>query len=648
MKNKITKLSLAFVLMMAFNVHAQTEQERQKIVSLSNTAKESELIEKKTLEYETNYAIAVAKANEKGLVLSGTNDRGQFFTIHSYDEASDTILYRLTFNNNGNSSSINTIKATYLHNIGMTGAGMIVGIWDGGIPRVTHQGLTPRVTQKDNGNVGMDNDGIFHGTHVGGTIASNGNGNLANTKGLAPQANLWAYNWSNDEAEMIAAAGQGLLVSNHSYGLDNYALKDAFGVGIFGRYTTTSRNIDIILNDYPFYTQVWAAGNDRDKVPALNSGYGGRDILANEGVSKNNIIVAAINGISTYNSASNVTMSSFSNWGPTDDFRIKPDISSKGVNVLSLSNQSNVATATSQGTSMASPSVTGGIAIWQQYYNSIFGNYMRSSTVRALMAHTALEAGPQMGPDYMYGWGVLNIEGGALVMENVEEEKAIISEETLTAGEVKEMTFSTTGGSSLIATIAWNDPAGTALDSGTNISSSRLVNDLDLRIINLDTDQSYTPYRLNRNWQQLAVNSTINSKGDNIADNIEKIEIVNAPAGNYKVVISHKGTTLSGGSQIYSFIMTGHQGTLSIEEEALKNVKVYPNPTQNIVTIDGDLAIMLGSELFVYDQAGRLIVNSILTNESDFNIDMTDFETGVYVFTLAKKGAVQTYKVVKK
>lgn len=648
MKNKITKLSLAFIAMTAFNVHAQSEQERQKIVSLSNTANESELIEEKTLEFETNYAIAVAKANEKGLPLSGTNERGQFFTVHSYDEASDTILYRVTFNNNGNSSSINTIKANYLHNLGITGSGMIAGVWDGGVPRVTHQALTPRVTQKDNGNVGMDSDDVKHATHVGGTIASSGTGNLANTKGMAPQANLWGYNWHNDEAEMIAAAGQGLLVSNHSYGLDNYALKDAYGVGIFGRYTTTSRNIDVISNNYPYYTQVWAAGNDRDKIPVLNPGFEGRDLLVNEGVSKNNIVVAAVNGIANYTSSSSVTMSSFSNWGPTDDFRVKPDISAKGVDVLSLSNQSNIAFATMSGTSMAAPAVTGGIVIWQQFYNSIFGNYMRSSTVRALMAHTALEAGPQIGPDYMYGWGVLNIEGGALVMENVEEQKAVISEETLTSGEVKEMTFSTTGGSNLVATIAWNDPAATALNSGTNISGSRLVNDLDLRIVNVDTNQTYEPYRLNRSWQQLAINSTINSKGDNIADNIEKVEIVNAPAGNYKVTVSHKGNNLSGGSQIYSFIMTGHQGTLSIEEEALKNVNIYPNPTHDVVTIDGDLTVVLGAEMFVYDQAGRLIVNSILNNESDFKIDMTNFETGVYVITLTKKGASQTYKVIKK
>jgi len=649
MKNKITKLSLAVFLMSAISLSAQTDEERSKIVSLSNTSNLEALVAKKTAEFEERYALAVEKALEKGLPISGVNEKGQFFTVHSYEPESDIVIYRKTFNNSGTASSINTIGVNYMHENGILGQDMIAGIWDGGVPLVNHVALSPRVTVKDNGNTGMQPQGIYHATHVGGTIASSGSGaaDLNVTKGMAPSGRLWAYNWNNDEAEMIAAAGQGLLVSNHSYGLDNEQLKQAFGVGIFGRYTSTSASIDEIHNDFPYYLSVWAAGNDRDLSPALNPGYGGRDILVHEGTSKNNVVVAAINGIANYTNASSVQMSSFSNWGPTDDFRIKPDISAKGVNVTSLSNQSAVAIGTEQGTSMASPSVTGGFLLWQQYHHQLFGNYMRASTVRALMAHTAKEAGPQIGPDHMYGWGVLNIEGGALVMENVAEEKAVIEELTLNNNDVIEIEIETLGGSPLVATIAWNDPAGTPIGSGTNLPMPRLVNDVDLRIVNVDTNQEFLPYMLNRTWPQLAVGSTINTKGDNIADNIEKVEIVGAPAGNYKVVISHKGT-LTGGSQIVSLIITGHQGALSVEDEALSALKLFPNPATDFVTIEGDYSILQNAELAVYDQTGRLVDSAVLKYDSDFKINTSEYPSGIYMFTLSKNGATKSYKVVKK
>ena len=43
-------------------------------------------------------------------------------------------------------------------------------------------------------------------------------GYINTAKGMAYQAQLDAYNWSNDESEMATAAYNGLRISNHSYG----------------------------------------------------------------------------------------------------------------------------------------------------------------------------------------------------------------------------------------------------------------------------------------------------------------------------------------------------------------------------------------------------------------------------------------------
>src|SRR5690606_3297556 len=106
-------------------------------------------------------------------------------------------------------------------------------------------------------------------------------------------------------------------------------------------------------------------------------------------------------------------INTYSNYGPTDDFRIKPDIAAKGGeynidSVISVGSSSVAAMATMQGTSMAAPAVTGVFALWQGYHKTVFDTYMRSASVRALMAHTAREAGPADGLDFMIGWGLID------------------------------------------------------------------------------------------------------------------------------------------------------------------------------------------------------------------------------------------------
>lgn len=648
MKNKLTKLSLAVFLLSLSYVNAQTAEQRAKIIAETNVEALNAFAAERTIEFEREYNKAVSIAKEKGLPITGTNENGQFFSIYKYDEESDTMLYNITYNNTSTASSIKTIKANYLHDLGISGQNMIVGIWDGGIPRQTHQVLLTKVLVKDNGNSGMDADGIDHATHVGGTMVSSGTGagNLSLTKGIAYDAKLWAYNWNNDEAEMASAAAQGLLVSNHSYGLDNYALKDAYGVAIFGRYTQTARNIDIIANNAPYYLSVWAAGNDRNTLPVLNPGMGGKDILANEGVAKNNVVVAAINGIETYFNRTSAVMSPFSNYGPSDDFRVKPDISAKGVGVFSSTNVSNFSAAAYDGTSMAAPSVAAGFLLWQQFYYSKFSQYMKSSTVKALMAHTALEAGPKDGPDHMYGWGVLNIEGGATVINNIENNLAAIEELVLNNGETIEYDFEIATGGSFIATICWNDPAGVVLNSGS-LNLPRLINDLDLRIVNVDTGVEYFPYRLARNMSQLDNVNLVNSQGDNIADNIEKVEIPSVIGGNYKVIISHKDN-LTGGSQEVSLIMTGQAGPLSVEEKILNELKVYPNPTNDYVFVEGDLAELIDAEIEVYDISGKIVAKQSIQDAFQNRIDFSNLESGIYMMRINKNGAQKTFKIVKK
>lgn len=98
----------------------------------------------------------------------------------------------------------------------------------------------------------------------------------------------------------------------------------------------------------------------------------------------------------------------------------------------------------------------------------------------------------------------------------------------------------TTPGGPFKATIAWTDVPGTPLvNPALNNRTPSLVNDLDLRIVNVATNQVLTdsPWKLDPDNPSAAA-----TRGDNVVDNVEQVYIANLPAGTYKLRVTHKGT----------------------------------------------------------------------------------------------------------
>ena len=204
----------------------------------------------------------------------------------------------------------------------------------------------------------------------------------------------------------------------------------------FGFYTSSARSWDLIANAAPKYLIVKSAGNDRGSAPGSgvtsheiwdpNSGWvtstvsrpadggtDGYDCISTYGNSKNILTVGAVNDITAgYTQPSDVVMSSFSGWGPTDDGRIKPDIVANGVSLYSTGKASNA---------------TGSMALLQEMYNDSNGVFMNSATLKALVIHTANEAGTNPGPDFSFGWGLLNIKGAADLIADTITNKIIES-----------------------------------------------------------------------------------------------------------------------------------------------------------------------------------------------------------------------------
>ena len=546
------KYSTVLFLLLSVSVLAQNKQDKDQIIKNNNLKELNILKEKYSEAYYKEKNKALLLASKEGWKTRYTDDNGSYFELMRVSEEGKPLYYR-TFN----VAAAKSTRTNFLHNNGglglnIEGQGMTAHIWDGGIARATHQeydgdGGEDRFSVGDGSSVLS-----FHAAHVTGTVIASGLVSAA--KGMAPKASAVGYDWNNDEAEVTAAAANGMLISNHSYGFavrdeDNQPLLPAY---YFGGYTNESRIWDDIAHNAPYYLMVVAAGNegndDTVNPDPLNE-ESTFDKLTGHSTSKNNLVIANGNDatINTDGSLISVTVNTGSSEGPTDDFRVKPDLMGNGTGLYSSYDTTDSAYNSITGTSMASPNVAGSLLLLQQYYKETYGNFMRASTLKGLALHTADDVS-SVGPDAASGWGLMNAKKAAETVTK-KDFQSIISEIELINGSTYTVVVKSDGIEPLLASISWTDLPG-AVNSGTvNDPTPVLVNDIDIRITKGagDDSETFLPWRLT------SVNT--NEKGDNVVDPYERIEIENA-LGEYTITISHKGT-LEGGSQKISLIATG-------------------------------------------------------------------------------------------
>lgn len=550
-KDRLVKIIAVILLVVSPIIFSQNSQDKRSIIKEYDLTELSQIEQASSQKFYLEKNKARLLANKKRWKLKYTDSKGSKYELMSVSNEGKPIYYK-TFNQD---AAIST-RANYLHKEGglglnLEGQGMTAHVWDEGIARATHQeydgkGGVDRFSVGD-GSTELD----FHGAHVMGTIIASGVDPLA--KGMAPQAKGIGYDWSNDNGEAAAAAANGMLLSNHSYG---FAVRDQSGAPslpafFFGGYTSYARDWDLIMYNAPYYLMVASAGNDGNDNSANEApleGNGSYDKLTGDKVSKNSLIVAngqdaLINADGTLNS---VTINSSSSEGPTDDLRIKPDITGNGTALYSTYDNTDNAYNTISGTSMASPNITGSLLLLQQHYKETYGSFMRASTLKGLALHTADDAGA-IGPDAVMGWGLMNAKKAAETITKIGMQ-SIVSEIELTQGSTYSIVVKSDGLESLKASISWTDMPGTVNTGTANDPTPVLVNDLDIRVVqNSETTNTYMP------WKLTSVDT--NEKEDNIVDPFERVDVDNA-SGEYVITISHKGI-LEGGSQKVSLIVTG-------------------------------------------------------------------------------------------
>ncbi len=579
---RFVPLALMMCAFFSSGLQAQTKTNTSLLLRAS-----SETAIKEKLRYRQ--LLVLAKAHQWPLTMR-TKNGGRSILV-----GTDPQGYPLYTTTNDNIISAATIRTNLLWPGGNTGLNLSgsspalkgkIAIWDGGKVRGTHVELSGRVIQKDNATQLDD-----HATHTSGTLIAAGVNPVARGMSFGAQQ-LLAYDFNNDGSEMLGAS-PGLLISNHSYGSiagwnlntnvtpNRWEFYGNSGDTVdykFGYYDQTSQLWDSIAYNAPFYLIVKSAGNNRGETgPAVGQPYyrfnasgimtsaGNRpagissndayDVLPTYSVAKNILTVGAVNPIpGGYLQPSDVVVTDFTSWGPTDDGRIKPDVVSDGLNVLSCYGSSDSAYATLSGTSMSSPAAAGSAFLLQEYYSKLHaGAFLRSATLKAIIIHTADQAGQSPGPNYQSGWGLMNMQKAASVITSANSDQ-LIQENNLVSGSSYTLTLTASGKGPLIATICWTDPkAEVDTKNLLNNPARKLVNDLDLRIS--DGTTTYLPWTLDRTHP---VADAV--RGDDSVNNVEKLVIDNpVPGQTYTLKITHKGV-LQRGQQAYSLIVSGVGG----------------------------------------------------------------------------------------
>ena len=454
-----------------------------------------------------------------------------FYQKHNFESAKDT-------------------KTDYLQpggesNLNLTGEGLHVGVWDEGHVLKEHvefQNISQRVIIGND--INYEKEYNSHATHVAGTIGASGVVN-SESRGMATKSIIHSYDWSFWRQEILKEEASNITIANFSFGLKGFNDNGTPAVdeSYFGTYDDTAEDLDNIHIVRPYLLVVCSVGNDGNEKN-FSSLYQNFDLLTDNSTAKNNLVVAnAQNTLYFASGTKIIRINSSSSRGPTNDLRIKPDITAIGTNVLSteyLSSNPNTLDEYSRksGSSMSSPNAAGAALLLQEYYSNTKNKIPLSSTIKALIINTAVDAGDS-GPDPTFGWGLLNTKESAIIISNNISNNTII-EDQLFQGQEKSipLDFENNPEKGSI-TICWTDPAAQSLENALDKDIPVLVNDLDIRVIENNTIEHF-PYKIS--VSQKMNNNIWAEKTDNNVDNLERIDFDINPNSSYKLIVSHKGT----------------------------------------------------------------------------------------------------------
>ncbi|MDP6742300.1 MAG: S8 family serine peptidase [Candidatus Thalassarchaeaceae archaeon] len=410
----------------------------------------------------------------------------------------------------------------------LNGSGQIVAVADSGLDQ-DHGDMNNRingVVSVVSGDSSTEDTHSGHGTHVACTVL--GDGSKGGFAGVAPESNLYFQAMERDSDGQFYSPSMNYIL-NAAYDNGARIHSNSWGAHTnFGQYTTDSVDVDDRVN---YYDQYWSydglavlfsAGNDGD----------GTGTITPPATAKNQIAVG--NHHNRGGSAPD-TLATSSSRGPTDDGRLKPDISAPGSWVRSCRSQdaSDISTATwsSQwyleysGTSMAAPNAAGASALIREYLMEIAQRpEPQGALVKSLLILGAEDMDSRDIPNNDEGWGRINL---ARSLNTIGDTGVWVDDRNyLRSGNTRDYSFNLTHGwQQLKVVLSWSDYRGSTW------ASTQLQNDLDLVVTAPDGTTTY----LGNVFQN--GRSTSGGSADD-TNNVEVVLIDQAQKGVWTVSVS--------------------------------------------------------------------------------------------------------------
>ena len=415
------------------------------------------------------------------------------------------------------------------------------------------------------------NDPDGHGTHVAGSVLGKGNSPAMGgaIEGTAPQATLVVQS-------MIDSGGGlgGIPIDLHDLFDPPYANDKARvhtnswgaqGVGL--PYDSSAQEIDDMVWNHQDLVICFAAGNDG--IDKNADGVVDTKSVGSQSAAKNCITVGASESVrpdlaarfKTYGDvrpssfpanpihsdpmANNAAgMAAFSDRGPTQEGRIKPDVVAPGTSILSTHSRdaspatndfgtsSDPAFFFDTGTSMATPLTAGCVAVLRESLQKNGTPNPSAALVKALLINGAVELAGQYtpseaGPSFndSSGWGLVDLAGSVIVPGpdpnagfgdggplNQGESNTIDIRVPEGSGKATRGVATTGISPSLKVTLVWTDPPGAALQ-----------NDLDLIVRASNGQERHGNKGTARTFDRV--------------NNVEQVRWDNIPPGDVKIIV---------------------------------------------------------------------------------------------------------------
>lgn len=453
---------------------------------------------------------------------------------------------------------INVLNNVYITRYNLTGKNYKIGIVDGGNVYKHYEfsnGNRVKFTQTIRTDV--------HATHVAGTMSAFGYNNSA--RGVARESNIYSYYFGDHVSSLDQCGKNGINSVNNSYGFNegwsgnyylgvsyeyyiaNYKNKPIYAI-TFGKYTTDTKDIDLLANKYKNMIMCFAAGNDgTDRYTSGNwyiyNNRGNRVVMdpkiypppLNDYQQDNIGTLSCAKNIITVGATidTSVILTNFSSTGGTDDFRIKPEVCANGDRVFSTINTGYRRYGVMSGTSMATPFATGSCLLIQQFIFERLKYFPISSTVKAVLVHGTNNINVNMRS----GYGLINMNNSCKFLEDVLNGKSKLYDNELLNNENKYV-FT---GKNITVTLSWIDIAGTPTDNEPNNSKEVIVNRLGLYVEN--GGKYYYPFRYDKTKVTQLSSDSYNENFLVTYDNLQKIMITNL-VGNINIFV--KGINVIG------------------------------------------------------------------------------------------------------